>query len=358
MTIQESDEIVNNHSDDQGDLFAFLDAEKARISPLIVLTHDYPDPDALASALALQYVAEKMFGIDARIAYGGEIGRDENKKMVALLQMPIHKLTRRDFNKHKNIALVDTQPAFGNNSLPENRYTALVIDQHAYISPPVADFAIVDPDAGATSVILAELLMGSKLTIPMNLATALTYGILSDTNNLHRNSEPRTVRAYMAMLSLSDLSILGSIQYPTRSKEFFVSMYKCLESAVLHGGIIASHLGGVDHPDVVSQMADFLLTFEGARWSFCTGRVRDSLHMSLRTANLSEDAGQVLRDILHEPGRAGGHRGVAGGQIRIGRNRQARTWNLIEVLLLQRLTEKLQGTEDQGSMPFLQLRRD
>jgi len=316
----------------------------------LVLTHDYPDPDALASACALRYLAARRFGIRTRIAYGGIVGRDENKKMVELLSLPIHRLTRRDFQRHRSVALVDTQPAFGNNSFPVTGRATLIIDQHPPMVPPAADFAIVDPDAGATSVILAEALLASKATIPSKLATALTYGIISDTLNLRRNSLPRTVRAYLTMLSLCDMKALASIQHPIRPKEFFKSLVNGFAGATIRHRLIVSHLGPVESPDVISQMADFLLTCEGMRWSFCTGRIREHLHVSLRGANPGLNAGQVLRDILSNGGQAGGHGAVAGGQFRIRDTKKETNWRQMELLLVRRLADRLHMAKGKRSL--------
>jgi nanoRNase/pAp phosphatase (c-di-AMP/oligoRNAs hydrolase) len=335
-----------------GKLLRFLKGNKKRLSPFLVLTHDYPDPDALASAFALQYLATRKYGIRTRIAYGGIVGRDENKKMVELLRLPIHRLTQRDFRHYRGIALVDTQPAFGNNSFPGSKCASIIIDQHPSVQPPAADFVVVDSDAGATSVILTEALLASKIEIPRNLATALAYGILSDTLNLHRNSGPRTVRAYLAVLSFSDMTALAQIQYPTRAKGFFKSFVNGLAGAEIRRRLIVSHLGVVENPDVVSQMADFLLTCEGMRWSFCTGRIRGFLHVSLRGANPTMDAGRVLRGILSNAGQAGGHGAVAGGQLRVGNNKKETTWVLVEQLLAQRIAERLQKGKER-SIPLL-----
>ena len=42
-------------------LLDFLSARRDSLSPLLILTHDYPDPDALAAAIALSYLAQHLF---------------------------------------------------------------------------------------------------------------------------------------------------------------------------------------------------------------------------------------------------------------------------------------------------------
>jgi nanoRNase/pAp phosphatase (c-di-AMP/oligoRNAs hydrolase) len=170
-------------------LLRFLAKNRRRLSPLLVLTHDFPDPDSIASALALKFLAEAE-GISCRIAFGGVIGRTENRSMVSLLRVPIRRLRPRELSRHENVALVDTQPAFGNNRFPATRRAAIVIDQHRSHVKPNADLSIVNVDCGATSVILATALLAVRQKPPMPVATALAYGILTDTMHFFRTTNP------------------------------------------------------------------------------------------------------------------------------------------------------------------------
>jgi len=144
---------------------------------LLILTHDFPDPDAIASAFALQHLAQSAFGIEARIAYGGIVERMENRAMVRTLRIPMHRFHPVLLKRHANVALVDTQPAFQNNPFPGNRKAALVLDQHPSDTAPEAGLTIVDPDCGATCVVVAEALLQTGAEIPARVATALAYGI-------------------------------------------------------------------------------------------------------------------------------------------------------------------------------------
>src|SRR5690349_2245202 len=106
---------TNRVAADARRLLNFLSARRARLSPLLVLTHDYPDPDSIASAAALKFIAETVFKIRCDIAYGGVIGRTENREMVSRLKVPIRPLKKTEMARARNVALVDTQPAFRNN---------------------------------------------------------------------------------------------------------------------------------------------------------------------------------------------------------------------------------------------------
>src|SRR5436305_1692651 len=84
-------------------LLRFLSARRSRLSPLTILTHDYPDPDAIASALALGFIAQAEFGIRCRLVYGGVIGRTENREMVKRLKIPIKPLRPGELSKAANV---------------------------------------------------------------------------------------------------------------------------------------------------------------------------------------------------------------------------------------------------------------
>lgn len=323
------------------DLIRFLDQHRAALSPMLILTHDYPDPDALAAAMALKHLAEKRFNIEAKIAYGGVIGRTENKAMVQILKIPAHKFNRALFKRHRSIALVDTQPAFENNSFRGNRRVALVIDQHPSATPVMADLAIIDPECGATCVITAGALLETGLEIPAPLATALAYGILSDTLDLYRVKREDVIEIYLKVLHHADMKALARIQNPARQRAFFQTLSKGIYDAVAYRQVLVSHLGQVRNPDLVSQAAEFLLTYRRATWTLCTGRYKDRLHVSLRSAKQNVQAGEILRSIFDNQREAGGHGPIAGGSFRVGKNPSAPAWRTAEQQIQTRLAKRL-----------------
>ncbi len=181
------------------ELSYYIEEHKDALNPLLILTHDYPDPDAFASAYALYYLAQHN-GIRAKIVYGGQIGRTENREMVRLLKIPAKKVRASDFKHYSNIALVDTQPRFENNSFPKNKHATIVVDQHTSKYNVDADFVVVDTEAGSTSALLGRELLAKGFEIPEKLATALVYGILSDTLDFSRVTRRETIDTYFELL--------------------------------------------------------------------------------------------------------------------------------------------------------------
>lgn len=328
-------------------ILRFLARNKQTLSPLLIIAHNYPDPDTLASAFTLQYIAEHVYGIQSRIVFGGTIGRTENREMVRVLKIPAKKIKSLDFRKYANFALVDTQPDFQNNLFPKNKHAAMVIDQHPSVTKPSADLVVIDPECGATSVLLARALLLSKVKITSNVATALAYGILTDTLNLYRAKRPDIIETYVHIIPHCDLRALAHIQNPVRSKKFFVSISDAIKRAFTRRSLIISHIGNVESPDLVAQVADFLLSYKRMNWAACTGRYKGKLYVSLRSTNPNAQAGEVLRDIFDNRGEAGGHGSIAGGSFRVTKGSDDQIWqeaeNAITMKLFKRLRLPLKG---------------
>lgn len=306
-------------------LIRFLSDVKETLSPLLILTHDFPDPDALASAYALKHIGHRAFGIRSRIVYRGIIGRSENRNMVHILRLPVHRLKPGEMHKYEHVALVDTQPEFENNPFPEGRTATIVIDQHPSISTTSAECSVIDTDCGATSVVMAKTLLKLNVDIPERLATALSYGIITDTLNFSRAARSDTIRTYLAILPFADMRKLARIQTPEHDKLYFTTLKLAITKARACNGLIVCHLGNVVNPDVVSQIADFLLSYKRGKVTFTTGRYRDALHVSLRAKKSLFHAGRVLRQCLGNPEDAGGHGQIAGGSLKLS-NPNERTW--------------------------------
>ena len=330
-----------NGSSNPQRLLKFLSERGKDLSPMLILTHDFPDPDALASAFALQHLAQNHFEITAHIAYGGEIGRVENKTMVRLLKIPARKIQPGWFHHYSSVALVDTQPGFANNSFPRKWRASLVIDQHSSTSPPEADLALIDPNCGATCVVIAQALLDKNDDIPARIATALAYGILTDTLDLYRARSQGVVQTYLRVLQHCDMRCLARIQNPVRPRQFFSSLGRGIVGAVRYRRLLVAHLGVVDNPDSVSQVADFLLVYRRILWCLVTGRYKGKLHASLRTSRTDVEAGDVLRDAFDNPREAGGHGSIAGGSTRIGIEAPEDEWVAKEKTLQTRLLKRL-----------------
>ncbi|MBI5241736.1 MAG: DHH family phosphoesterase [Elusimicrobia bacterium] len=325
-----------------------------RLSPLLILTHDYPDPDSLASAWALAFLAHSLAKVRCRIAYGGIIGRRENRVMADRLGIPARPLRKGEIAEAENVALVDTQPPFRNNRFPPRRRPLLIIDHHPRHADTAAGLMLIDETAGATSSIMGEALLLSGLNIPRRLATAVVYGIGSETQNLGRESTARDLAVYQAFWPRANVKTLWSISYPRRPAGYFADLARGLRRAFACHGIVGTHLGPLAAPERVAQVADFLLTYERSHWALVTGRYQGRLHISLRTDDPTTHAGRLLKRILWGGKRGGGHAMIAGGTIEIGAEEPEVKWREAE----DRLTAAFLESHDHKDSPLTYPFRD
>jgi len=285
---------------------------------LLVVVHNNPDPDAIASAVALGYLAEKRRDIEVSIAFGGTVGRAENQEMIRKLKIQMKQINRINFEKYDCIALVDTQPGAANNSFPEGRKAHIVIDHHPRRPHFKAGIEQIEPEAGATSTMLIEWLKTGNIDIPTDLATALAYAILSETQNLGREATRQDIEAYLYVYIKSNIRTLAEITLPRLPRSYYLALSKTLARAHVYRNLIYAHIGDVPSSEIVAEMADFLLRHERIGWSLCTGRFKEQLIISIRSTNPEARADELVKSIVPDPNTVGGHEMIAGGYIALG----------------------------------------
>ena len=307
----------------------------------LVLTHDNPDPDALAAAALLAVLLRRRFQRRVTCAYSGIVGRAENREMVRSLNFRFSDLRRLDPSRYRHFALVDTQPGTGNNQLPEGVVPDLVFDHH----PPrrrssAANFADIRPEYGATATILAEHLEMAGIKLPRPYATAVVYAIRSETQDFGREYAAVDKAVYDAFLPRVNKRALGRIQNAPLSPQYFRCLHQALAALEGVAGLVATHLDEIDQPDIVPEIADLLLRMEGKTWSLCTGRLGDRIYLSIRTSNPRADAGRLIRGLIGSSGKGGGHGQTAGGWV-VLTPRYADDPRALQLRLARRLARRL-----------------
>jgi nanoRNase/pAp phosphatase (c-di-AMP/oligoRNAs hydrolase) len=283
---------------------------------ILILPHNDPDPDAIAGAVALRHLLSEWLGVESRIAYKGIIGRAENRALVRILGRPLRQLTADDLRDPVSIGLVDTQPGAGNNPLTPGAEVAIVFDHHVWREATArAAFADVRPETGATSTILTEYLRAANIELSPTLATALFYGIKTDTMGLGRAASPADVTAYFHLQSRIDVDALAEIEHAQVSVDYFRSLDAVLHATRIYGDVVISYMGPLTHPDLAAEMADLLHRLQGAEWVICMGLHQGTLVLAVRTRNPRGGAGHLVQAIVGEMGTAGGHGTMAGGQV-------------------------------------------
>ena len=311
---------------------------------LLVLSHNNPDPDSLGGAVGLQEFARKAAGVDSRLAISGKILRAENQAMVRELKIQMEKVDEVKLADFDCFALVDTQPGFGHTHVPAAVSVDIVLDHHVCpeASQHLRDIPFVDvrSDVGATSSLLASHLMNAGVRPSPEVATALAYGIKTDTADLSRNVSELDTDAYNFLFPFVDRQRLVAITSPRLPAAYFQALKGALSKVRLYPGLTLCSLGRTTSAEMVAEVADFLLRMEGVQAVFCGGLVGTNYHVSVRT-EIGGDAWHLIRQGMEGVnGSCGGHGSVAGGVIALD-PADARTLRRLERRLERNVLESM-----------------
>jgi len=300
----------------------------------LVLTHDNPDPDAIASAAGLGFLIERISGIPVTLAFGGIIGRAENRSVMEELEVPFERIEGLKVEPDTVFALVDTQPGAGNNSLPAGRLPTVVLDHH----PPrpasaAAAFVDIRPEYGASASMIVEYIRAARLEPDRKLATALFYGIQSETMDLGREASEADVAASLFLYPRTDPAGISRIRHARVPRGVYRSIHEGLERAWSRGDVVFVPLGNLEYPDLVAQLADLFLKVHGVDWVIAAGLYQESLLISVRAHSPDAHAGDLVQGVVGDRGSAGGHGEMAGARIDLDGITDADAEGLIEDLL-------------------------
>jgi nanoRNase/pAp phosphatase (c-di-AMP/oligoRNAs hydrolase) len=288
--------------------------------PVLILTHDNPDPDSLASGKALAYVLNETWDLQTRLVYSGMVARAENQAMLNILAPEWEHLEKlSNLTDFSAIALVDTQPGAGNNRLPEGRMPDIVIDHHHPIREGLDTVPYIDmrPEVGATVSLLYQHLEAAELWPDSDLATAMFYGIQTDTQGLSRGASALDQWVYFDLLGMLDREKLIQVERAGLSPDYFRAFSVGLQAARIYEHAIVVDMGEIHRPDFVAEIADLLIRLKKARAVLCMGYHDQTLFFSLRTEPSGIDAGILVQEIIVKPGKGGGHGTMAGGQVNL-----------------------------------------
>jgi len=286
--------------------------------PLAVVTHDNPDPDAIAAGIALQHIARDA-GNDAEVCYYGEINHQENRALVNVLGFELRNLSREDdLSSYGGFALVDHSRAGINDGLPEGTPIDIVVDHHPPRAPIEARFVDLRSDVGSTSTLLTGYLTFLGIELTPALATGLLYGILTDTDSFSREASPVDFEAAAQLLDHVDADALRRIESPSVTAETLDVVGLGISNRRVEDGVLTTCVGRIGDRDALAQAADRLLDMENVTTTLVFGYTDEMVYASARARGTDIDLGEVLRDAFEQIGSAGGHANMAGAQLPVG----------------------------------------
>lgn len=300
---------------------AELGAVLPRGKRILIVPHDFPDPDALASAAAFHVLLDRFYGLHSQIAFTGEVSRAENKEMLRRLRCRWHRVADlRASTRNVPCILVDTAPWSRNVTVPAGARVLAVIDHHEHRRPTreVPPFLDIRDDAGATTTIAHEYLQAANIEPPRWLAAVMAYAVVSETLDLSRETADQDLRAYIELIRHADLRIIGRIRHAPLVRSYYARLQEALAHARKLDHVVWTHLSGVEQPEIVAEVADLLQRMEGVRWAFCTADLNGKIFVSLRSNKPGARCSRIMRSVIGRQGAAGGHDQMAAGYLEVG----------------------------------------
>jgi nanoRNase/pAp phosphatase (c-di-AMP/oligoRNAs hydrolase) len=311
---------------------------------LVLMMQGSPDPDVIASAMALREIIQRTKGLDKSVFVSTEpLIRQQNIEFVSSMRLYIQLINQVDLSSYRLIALLDAQPSFLDDSLTFIK-PQIVFDHHPREGEWQAPLEDVRPDYGALSSIMTEYLLCARVKIPRNLHTALLYGIKSDTDNFDRATIIEDIKAYAYHTKYANLRFIRRIelnQTPAHFLKYYNYAYHHINN---FGGRRVCYLGNVENSDVCVQIADFYLRLIGTYYVVVAGIVGDKFIIIFRGDGYRQDCGALAQRAFGLIGKGGGHRSAARVEVS-----------------LETLKEKLSGDLSQRNIDrflFQSLRRD
>ena len=245
-----------------------------------ILLQDDPDPDAIASAIALRTLLGRNKLTTPIFSFTDDHPARKSQRWCTCSRSRSRRPTPRRSRASNEIAMVDVQPPYFNGRLPR---ADIVIDHHPGYTTGNAPFEDVRIRYGATATILTEYLISAEERVSERLATALLYGIKSDTLMLSRRVTDDDLQAFTFLYPLANYNLLRRIERPELPCQLRHESWRARWSGwTVQDDLAVVHLGPVKRDDLIVQMADFCLQFEGAEWVAVSGKLGDNLVIAVR----------------------------------------------------------------------------
>jgi nanoRNase/pAp phosphatase (c-di-AMP/oligoRNAs hydrolase) len=245
------------------------------------------------------------------------------------------------------VVMVDTQPHTGRR-YSEAAMPQVVIDHHETggVLAGVL-FSDIRTQMGATSTMVTGYLIEQHVEVTPQLASALLYGIESETTGYPRESTALDDAALIWLFPRADKDLLAQIRNPKLPQSHFATFQTALGNAFLYDKLVVTWCGTVTQPDIIAEIADFFVRFDQVDWSLAAGVFENRMKLSLRSGWLGGRAGEILNTVVNGLGTAGGHDKRAGGAIMLP-DSATKTQEALLRTIRQRLLDHLKIDEQQG----------
>lgn len=280
-----------------------------------IQTHNFPDPDAIASAYGLQRLLAYR-GIPATICYQGKIDRYSTGKLVELMGIELFTTEELEnvLTEEDEVILVDSQK--GNSNIINITGDEIIcVDHHPLNEKYSYRFTDIRPEVGACATIIAQYFYENDIPMDDKIATTLTYGIRIDTGNLARGVSKLDVEMIYRMFDLCDNDIIRMLEHSNLCFEDLLAYSSAISSIEVYDDISFANTGQNCPEALIASVSDFMLALKEVAFSVVYSRREGGIKLSVRSERTALDAGKIISEALSEVGNGGGHSSMAGGFI-------------------------------------------
>ncbi len=287
-----------------------------------IFLQDNPDPDAIASGLTLKRIC-KFCDVESSIYYGGTISHQKNRALVNLLDIDLINIKTREevmkaVRSAGKIALIEASIPSKNNILPIEVIPNLIFDHHQIdISSVKGDFVDIQPKIGATATMMTKYIRQLNIKPDVSLATALLYGIRTDTKEFTRNTTPDDFEAAGYLTPLVDTTVMSQLEFPPMRLETLDIIGRAIRNKRIRGSYLVSFVEFITDRDALPQAAEMMLQLEGVYTVLVFGINDDKVQLSARSSDTRVNLGLILQSAFGELN-SGGHATMAAGSINLG----------------------------------------
>ena len=279
---------------------------------VVIQTHNFPDPDAIAAAFGLQYLL-KTRNIDADIVYFGTLDKVTLKLMTE--ELHICTINANDFTGSEDDYVINIDGQKNSTNFTDLiGHEIACIDHH----PWVTDYEYAFKDhriVGSCSTIIMDYFKENNVTIPQDVATALLYAIKVDTQNFTSGVKEEDISAFSKLNALADQALILRLD----SNELEIDDLRAYGAAIrnLHAkeGVGFVHIP-FDCPDrLIAMVSSFIMSLDCIDLSVVYADRNGGLKFSIRSEIPDLKAGDLVHLALEGIGDGGGHAMMAGGVI-------------------------------------------
>lgn len=279
-----------------------------------IQTHNFPDPDAIASAFGLQKLL-LVKNIPSTIYYFGEIERYSTLQMINELGITINQIScLSELNSKNDIILVDSQK--GNANIRNiSKKKVICIDHHPISRNVHYKFDDIRPNVGACASIIAEYFYENGIPIDQPTATALIYGIKIDTANLTRGMSHLDLDMFYLLYQYCNPEKLRSLEHSSIQFDDLSAYANAINSIQVYNNVSFANTG-INCPEaLIASISDFMLSLAEVQFSVVYSIKDDGIKLSVRSEVENYDSGKVCHQALEGIGSGGGHSTMAGGFV-------------------------------------------